>query len=130
MFPLFRPVLRQPQGFQQQRLGQGTENLAIGQGDPDFARAVLGIENSLDGACEAIVSSCYRGPDGLHVQPSRLDQGHDLGAGGQFQALGAVVGDLRLELDPVGQFQAEQVVATLRDNFMDLAVQLVARTGA
>ncbi|MNR26651.1 hypothetical protein D3C85_1438810 [compost metagenome] len=48
----------------------------------------------------------------------------------QLQSLGTVVGDLRVDGQAFGDFQANQVIAPLRLDRRDLAVQLVARAGA
>ena len=62
------------QGLERVGLGQGAQHLAVGQGDPHFAGAVLGVENGVDAADQAIVSGCFRALAGAHFQPAGLDQ--------------------------------------------------------
>ncbi|MNN60877.1 hypothetical protein D3C81_1760850 [compost metagenome] len=75
------------------------------------------------------MSGCCLVAAAQHIEPTGLDQGDHFSAGLQFQALGAVVGDLRSDAQAFGQFKADPVVVALGFNGHHLAVQLVACAG-
>ena len=91
------------QGLECVGLRQGAQNLTAGQGDANFAGAVVGVENGVDGAAHAIVSSCCRVPGRQQFQPAGLDQCNHFNTGFQFQPLRAVAGDLRIQAQPTRQ---------------------------
>ena len=125
------PVFRWPgpADSQVQRFGQRTEGLAIGQADAHFAGAVFGVEDFFDDAFRQLCPGVGSSVAAQQLEPAGLDQRHHFGAGFQLQAQGAVVGDLRIDGQACGQFQANQIVAPLAFNRHDLAVQLIARAG-
>ena len=75
---------------------------------------------------QVVVFRAGRLGDVDQLQPARFDQRHRRAADGQFQALGAVAGNLRAQAQAAGQLKFDQVVVAMRVNGHNAAVQLVA----
>ena len=84
------------------RLGKGAQGLAIGQADAYFAGAIVGVHDLFDLAVQMIVIRAGQLRGARQLQPACFDQRHRRAADRQFQALGAVVGDLRVEGQAAG----------------------------
>ena len=112
------------------RFAQGAQGLAAGQADAHFAGAVIGVEDLFDAPAQQVVPGQQWLVGRRQLQPARLDQRHHRGVEVQFQALGAVVGDLRVQRQAAGQLQFNQVVVAMAVDGLDAAVQLVAGAGS